>query len=400
MMPRFRFTALDADGTLIKSELNAADRAACERVLAGRGLRPTQIEDLTESEPTPAAQELTEADFVQTAERLGEAAAARIPLTAALGALAEECRSSRLRSTLLRMHDAIEAGMPLDQAVQQAAKQTPPYLGSLMQIGLHSGKLDLVLQCYTAAASKRGELRNRVLVALTYPLAVAGAAVLLNVAILITVVPQFKRIFTDFNTQLPGMTLALIEISDLIMAYGAYAGILLLLLALTLLIALRTPGALPLRAAVLTTIPGIGKMYLLTCLAQFSRMLALLVRCDCPLPLALSLAASTSQNAWLQARCLTLVSELERGESLANASRYTRGIPHEMRQLFRWSERKRTFPEALEAAADMFDSRASLQSNVIAPILEPFVIVLTGLTVGTIVICLFMPLLKLLNDLS
>jgi type IV pilus assembly protein PilC len=237
-------------------------------------------------------------------------------------------------------------------------------------------------------------------VALTYPVAVAGAAVLLNVAILITVVPQFKRIFEDFGTSLPGMTLVLIGASDLIMAYGLYCGVLLLLLALTLLIALRTPGALPLRAAVLTAIPGIGKMYLLTCLAQFSRMLALLVRCDCPLPLALSLAASTSQNAWLEARCRMLASELERGESLAHTARYVRGIPHEMRQIFRWSERKRTFPEALEAAADMFDSRASLQSNVIGPILEPFVIVMTGLTVGFIVMCLFMPLIKLLNDLS
>jgi type II secretory pathway component PulF len=248
--------------------------------------------------------------------------------------------------------------------------------------------------------SKRGELRNRVLVALTYPIAVAGAAVLLNVAILMTVVPQFKRIFEDFGTQLPAMTLLLITVSDLIIDYGVVLGVLLLLLALALLIAMRTRPALPLRAALLTAMPGIGRMYLLTCLAQFSRMLALLVRCDCPLPLALSLAASSSQNAWLEARCLTLISELERGEPLSSAARYARGIPPEMRQLFRWSERKRTFPEALDAAAEMFDSRASLQSNVIGPILEPFVIVLTGLTVGTIVMALFLPLIKLLNDLS
>ncbi|HVW02800.1 MAG TPA: type II secretion system F family protein [Planctomycetaceae bacterium] len=399
-MARFRFTALDADGTLVKSELVATDRAACERILAARGLHPTEIEDLTEPEATTKAQELTDSDFVQTAERLGEAAAARIPLTAALGALAEECRSRRLRGTLLRMHDAIEAGMPLDQALEQAAKSTPPHLSSLLRVGLDSGKLDLVLQRYATATSRRGELRNRIFASLAYPLVVASAAVLVNVAILVTVVPKFNRIFEDFGTSLPGMTVALIALSDMLIAYGLVIGAFFLVLAVAVFTALQHPMARSFRANFLIALPGLGNMYLLTCMSQFARMLALLVRCDCPLPRALSLAAATSQNAWLESKCLALIPELERGESLARAARYVRGLPVEMRQLFRWSERKRGFAETLDAAAEMFESRASLESNVIGPLLEPFVIAMTGLTIGFVVICLFLPLIKLLNDLS
>jgi type II secretory pathway component PulF len=138
----------------------------------------------------------------------------------------------------------------------------------------------------------------------------------------------------------------------------------------------------------------------LVALAEFSQILSLLLECEVPLPEALQLVGQGSRDSELAFASKALAGDIEHGGSLATSAVHRPGLPHGLRQILRWSERPQTFPDLLRAASEMFESRARMQSSALVPIFEPLVIVFLGLGVGSIVIALYMPLVKLLNDLS
>jgi type II secretory pathway component PulF len=138
----------------------------------------------------------------------------------------------------------------------------------------------------------------------------------------------------------------------------------------------------------------------LSALAEYSQLLSLLLDCKVPLPEALRLVGQGSRDAELAAASEVIAEDVRHGSPLTDSATRRSTLPQGLRQLLRWAERPQTFSEVLRAASEMFEARARMQSAAIAPFIEPMLIVGLGLSVGFILISLFLPLMKLLNDLS
>jgi type II secretory pathway component PulF len=146
-------------------------------------------------------------------------------------------------------------------------------------------------------------------------------------------------------------------------------------------------------------IPVLGPLFRLAALSDFCHLLAVFVEVHMPMARAVRLTGQAINDMWLQAACEDLAREIEQGQS-SQSSAMAAGLPAAIAQMLRDSSSASTLVEALQGLGDIYAARASTNSRFIAVIVEPFILVFTAASIGTIVVALYLPLINLLNMLS
>jgi len=400
---KFRYTATDAQGKQTSGEMEAASAQEVSARLEASGLRVDSVEplDLQEAAADRAGQRpksLSGKDFQELSGHISDIAQGDLPLGPGLMALAEEMPKGRIRSGLIAMIQELDSGADLETVLQ--SQGAPADLRALVRAGVRSGQVGEVLAQYVNHARSVTILRRRALLGIAYPtlLTTVGAALFLTLVAFI--VPQFKKIYEDFGTELPGITVLLINLSDVVV----YAGIWILVIGIPLCIGawmfMKWLLGDVLYRRLVCHIPFVGPLLRFCALARFSNLFALLIENKVPMPEALTLAGDGVADAELRAACRNLALDVQNGLPLSRAAYALTGFPASFVQTLTREEHRGALPEALHALAEMFEGRARVQTSFVATICEPFIVVFLGCTIGFLVLALFMPLVKLLNDLS
>ena len=390
-MPVFRFTAVDAAGRPQGGDLDAASMDEARRQLAARGW--TQIE-LVSPAAVPVA--VGGQPIVGAVATL---AGSERPLTGGLQALAAEATSPRVRRALLDLSRRVAAGESLETALANADSGVPPALAAVVQAGQRSGQLPLALARYVDLVREGQELQRTLWVSLTYPVLLLGGCVAVMVLLSAVVMPMFGSIFNDFGVELPSLTAAVLSLSHAVNGYWPWLLLAAASLAVVLYGIFRWTFSAAVRSRILDYIPLIGPLHQNFAVARLCRMLSLLVAGRTPLPEALRLSGSAANPA-LAASAERIARGVEAGLPPEEAARHVGGLPTWIKPILRWHDRGPAFSEALDAAADLCITRSQSQITLATIVAEPAVIVFIGLTVGLSVISLFLPLVKLLNELS
>ena len=334
-------------------------------------------------------------DDDQPAQVLQRVIASGLPLATGLRAYAEEC-PARVRFGLLTLAASVESGTSLSQAIEQPSLQLPTYLRGLIDGGLRSHCLGPMLEEYLHQRRLQRRMGQKVALDLAYPLLVIYFAALICFALMIWLVPMFSGIFEGFQVELPGLTAMLIQLSQALvfLRVPIIAGFVLCgLLLLAFLLGGRWSVAL------IDRIPFFGASARFASMSEFCSLLAPLVETAVPLPEALHAVASTMQPSRLKSVTLRLADHYDGSFELADAAR-ARSLSKEIVHLLRWENRGAAFGEILRSWAELFARMAAGRSSVISAILAPFLMIGIGLFVGLIVFAMFLPLIKLLNELS
>lgn len=326
--------------------------------------------------------------------------AAGLPLESGLRALSEEAPTRQMRQTLLRLSDELAAGEAPEVVLTRTSGDLPGYLRGLVQAGVRTGQLGHFLEEFLQTLRARRAARHDYWLALAYPLLLLPLSFLAIAALLSFVVPQFKEIFLDFGVQLPAITRALILIGDVLtppVAVGVVAG----LVGLIALVRWRTfvsgGGAW---TRFVQRLPLTGTASQMRGLSEFCSFLGLLVRGQLPLGEALRATAGVLEDANLSTCARQLAVKVDEGMSLAEAADQQSHIPAELRSLFRWEHRGTAFGEILGQAGNVFGARSQVEAGVVGLFFQPLLLLFIGGVLGLTVIGLFMPLVKLLNELS
>jgi type II secretory pathway component PulF len=411
-MPHFRYTATDSTGKPIDGVIEAADQRAAQAALTARGAAVkliVAVDSFTESErvTTPAAtgsNGLRAADNVEVIGQMGSMMEAGLPLSVGLRTLAEELtRSSAQRSrTLLEMSNRIDAGESLDAVMADASASLPDWLVQMLHSGTESQTLTQSVHHYVQFTRLRNSLRGSAIAALAYPLILIAVSLIIFFGLFGWVVPQFAMILEDFAVELPGLTVLLVAIGRVCVALldhlpYALAG----LLSLSAVIAGVRLIVGPANARrLLYEVPLIGRVAKLTALCEFCHLLAMLVENRVPLPRALSLVSSAMSDPCL-AQCAADAAQLvEQGESLSSVRTRVRNLPVELLRIPGFDHPDDSFPEALRTSSEIFAVQCNVSTRAMAGAATPVVIVVVGGITMITVIALFIPLIKLLNDLS
>jgi type II secretory pathway component PulF len=408
-MPRFHYKSIDANGKPTSGEMDAADIGEVTARLEADGLKVASVEPITDSPASdPPAEEIDSAgrtvermrvrDFRRLSGQLGDITEAGLPLVQGLSALAAELPSSRFRRGLRSIVSHLEGGGDLASVLRDHG--APADLQALIAAGAKSGHTGELLGRYAAQARQVSDIKLRAVIALVYPLIILTLLSVLLVAIMVEIVPSFRKIFEDFGTELPGITKLVLFISDVLISHGLWLIAALILMASVIWIVVAFVLDKTTRRQLICSIPVVGRLLRFSALAQFSHLLAILVENGVPLPEALVLSADSTGDAEIQAAGWMMASDVESGEPLERAAYNMPAMPATLVEAMKWHKQSDVFADTLRALTDMYESRAHAQTGLIAVLWQPVVVVTMGFTVGLTVIALFMPLINLLNGLA
>lgn len=326
---------------------------------------------------------------------LSSLVASGLPIEQGLRAAARELPRSRTAKALSRLADRLQRGEAFETAAGD--RSMPAHLRALVAAGLRSASLGRVLDEFVAAERHAAETHRKIMLAISYP-----ALLLLLLSCLFAffsfgVVPSIMEVYHDFDADLPGLTVALSEISA--SGYWVTLGnIAALIFAWIFLWAAM--NVVELRAVVMA-VPLLGPALRWAALARFCRLLAMLIDAELPLPQALELAGRGCQDATLGLASRRAAESVESGAALSDALVARRAFSESLGPMLRWGERgpAPALADALRTAGEMFDGRLEAQLGLLRAVVPPlsFALVLWGALF--LVSATLLPMISLLEKL-
>ncbi|MEO6992236.1 MAG: type II secretion system F family protein [Lacunisphaera sp.] len=425
-MPRFTYTAIDENGAEKGGTLDASDSRQATLLLRRQTLFPTGIVLVGDAVATPtiSAPGVTGTQFGNTEQRkaprwpfgkkissrelavltrqLATLLRAGMPLLRGLEVLARQERNGSLRRVVESLGNGIKSGGTLSSAMAQHPRVFDRLYLNMIKAGEAGGVLDIVLERLARFQEKSLQLRGKVKAAMVYPLIVLGVATVILVGLMVIVVPKFKQIFADLlkGAPLPGLTQAVLSISDAVKGHyvialgvGAAGWIAFKLFA-------RTPRGEFLLDAAVIRLPLFGELFLKGVIARFGRTLGTLLSSGVPILPALLITRDTCENAQIAAAITEVHDRVKEGSSVARPLEATQVFPPMVTSMMDVGEHTGQMPEMLGKVADIYEDEVDNAVAGLSSLIEPIMILFLALMVGTIVIALFLPIVRIVQLLT
>ena len=318
-----------------------------------------------------------------------------LPLERALSALAEESDEPRQRELIAHLKSEVNAGSPFARAMATCPKDFDEVYRAVVAAGEQSGALGGVLERLADDLEERQALRAKLLGAMLYPLIVSLIAVVIVTFLVTYVVPQVASVFTNSKRALPGLTVAMLAISDFVRHWGWAA-----LLALAggggaLAVALRNEAFAQRFDAGVLNLPLAGRLARGYNAARFAGTLAMLAGAGVPILKALQAAAETLGNRAMRADAMDALVQVREGAPLASALAAKKRFPGLLAMFSRLGEQTGQLPLMLERAARQLGAEVQRRAMTMATLLEPLLIVAMGGVVMLIVLAVLLPIIQL-----
>lgn len=404
-MTMYKYRALDTDGNPVEDSMEAVSAHAVTQKLQERGLTVSAVvEAYPDRRLLRVSGKLTWEDLQLLSEQLESILKSGLPLVPSLKALASELRNPRLKPVLEHLHQDLERGVSLEDAVDKQHEYFPRVYPALIRAGEATGNLAGVMGLVSQHATRMVDLKQRVQLALIYPVILAVTAFFIISFLMLKVVPVFKEIFGQLGSSLPAPTRLLLEVSDLFQ--HSFAN---LALALAILVGLGIVVLLWLRSSVagrcrLDTIklylPWVGPTYHLGVQARFCRLMGLLLESRVPVLDAMELSGAASGSPVLERALEDAVLAVASGERLADALEHTRFFGHDTCWLLSTSEERGTTEEAFSSLASRFEHQAVAHEKFLGVMAAPALVLLIGFIVAFVAFSLYLPIFTLGDSIS
>lgn len=415
-MPMFQYEAMDASGQEVKAEMEAADSTEAVSKIRAMGYFPTKVKEKGGRKRGPAGKaepakkkksggggiafgKVKSKQLCQFARQLSTLQDAGLPILRSLRILEVQQKAGLLKSIIRQVGDDVEGGSTLSEAMGRHPRAFDRLFVNMVQAGEAGGVLELILQRLADFMEKSQRLKKKVIGAMIYPAAVMTFAFGIVFMIMWLVVPKFKEIFKDFNTDLPGITQLLMNISDFLVWHYGWAVVLFGPLAVFLLFKVIKQFAAGRYALDWTKIriPVMGMIVSKGSIARFTRTLGTLISAGVPILEAINITRDTAGNE-IYARALNRVHDaIREGDTFANPLRATKVVDSLVVNMIDVGEETGDLDKMLLKIADNYDEEVEVLVNSLVSLLEPIMVISLGCIVGFIVIALFMPLVKLIT---
>jgi len=329
---------------------------------------------------------------------------AGLPLVQCLDILATQQENKFFQQVLTQTRQDVEEGSTLAVAMSRHPKAFDQLFVNMIEAGETGGILDIILQRLSTFIEKIVKLRRDVVSAMIYPSAVIVIAVLVVAAILVFVIPQFQAIFLGLlgpGEQLPLPTRIVVSLSSFIAGWGGlciFAGVIALFLGIRAyrktVTGLRNTDRLMLNA------PILGLVLRKIAIARFSRTLSTLLSSGVPILQSLDITARTAGNIVIEEAIRAIRTGVERGESFVEPLKASDVFPNMVAQMVGIGEQTGALDSMLGKIADFYEQEVDTAIANMLTLIEPAMIGFLGVTIGGIVIAMYMPLFTLVGKLA
>ncbi|MCC6498237.1 MAG: type II secretion system F family protein [Propionibacteriaceae bacterium] len=403
----FSYQAVDrGSGAVVRGTLEALNESAIVAKLHAQGLVPLEVRQVSTPGKPGALRLLNQHRRVRVkalalfARQLSNLVNAGLPLMRAIAVLIDQTEDPILKASLVEVQADVESGIAFSAALTKQPKSFPPLMVSLVRVGEAGGFLGDSLAMIAKTYQADAELRDKLKAAATYPLVVLAIAVLAVIGMIIFIVPVFEAMFASLGGELPLPTRLLVLTSrnmiwiGPLLAVGVTAGWILWTRNRNTEAVRKVVGPAMLR------MPVFGKLATKLAVSRFARNLSMMLKSGVPLLQALDTVAQTSNNWAIEKAISDVQASVRDGRSFARPLAGSGVFPAMVSQMVAVGEESGTLPEMLASISDIYDAEAKSATEQLASVLEPILIVLVGIMIGSMVLTLYLPIFGMYSQLA
>ncbi len=427
-MPTYAYEALNSAGKPQKGSIEASTSEEAIQQIKSQGYFPTSVREQKiksgvkkgkgaegkakkkkKGGMTISIGGVSTKKVTQFTRQLSTLQDAGLPLLRSLQILEQQQKPGLLKSILGEITADIEAGSTLSDSMAKQPKAFDRLYAKMVNAGEIGGVLDVILQRLANFMEKAQRLKRRIIGAMIYPVVVIMIATLIITGIMVFVIPKFQEIFNDFDVELPGLTLWLIDASawmsgsaspDQVVPGWVWIVFAPVFFFLFFKLIRKTGPGRAVSDTVLLKVPVLGGLVKKTAIARFTRTLGTLISAGVPILEAIMITRDTSGN-YVYEQALTKVHDsIREGETFAGPLREAKVCDSLVVNMIDVGEETGDLDTMLMKIADNYDEEVDVAVGSLLSLLEPMLVVVLGGMVGTIVLALFLPLVKMIESIS
>ncbi len=422
-MPIYQYTAMDANGKERKGKKEAQSEDAVSSFLKDQGLFPTSIkvavgDNKAAKKAAAGGQEkkgglnmniqlgpniIKPKNLTIITRQLAILLDAGLPLIRSLKTLEKQAKDPMVRTVLGKVGVSVEGGSTFSEALAQHPKSFDKLYLNMVRAGEAAGKMEVILDRLAMFMEKAAKILGKVKSALMYPIIVLIVAGVITTGLMIFIVPKFEKIFSDLlgpGAEMPVLTQIVINISNwlqtnVLSLIGIIAGIV-----VVYKIFVKTKQGRYLVDMIKYKMPLFGPIVSKTAISKFSRTLGTLMGSGVPVLNALQIVRDTAGNELVSQAIQKVHDAVKEGEPMAAPLAATKIFPDMVISMIEVGEETGKLAEMLNKIADTYDDEVDNAVGALTSAIEPLMMVFLAVVVGGIVIALFSPMIKIVQQLN
>jgi type IV pilus assembly protein PilC len=395
-MQTFTWVGLDKRGVKIKGEQISKNASLVKADLRKQGINPQVVKAKGKPLFGKTGKSISGRDIAVFARQLATMMAAGVPMVQGFEIVAGGQSNPRMKDMLTDIKTEIEGGSALNEALGKYPVQFDELFRNLVRAGEGAGVLDTVLDTIATYKENIENIKGKIKKAMFYPAAVLSVAVLVACILLIFVIPQFETVFKNFGADLPAFTQMLVNMSRFMTSYwwlvlgiaiGTIVGIVMLYK--------RSERFSRFIGRSLLKVPVVGQILRQSAIARYARTLGVTFRAGVPLVEALDSVANATGSVVYNDAVKRIREDVAVGHQLQLAMRQTDLFPNMVVQMVAIGEEAGALDKMLFKIAEFYETEVNNAVDALSSLLEPMIMVIIGVMVGSMVVGMYLPIFKL-----
>ena len=395
-MAVFVWVGTDKRGKKMKGEQLAKNANLLRADLRRQGINPSVVKPKPKSIFGNSGSRITAREIAIFSRQIATMMQAGIPMVSAFEIISGGQKNPRMKTMLTDIRSSIEGGSSLHEAIGKHPVQFDELYRNLVKAGEGAGVLDTVLDTVATYKERTESIKGKIRKALYYPAAVIAVAILVSSILLIFVVPQFDSVFKSFGAELPAFTQMLVSCSKFMVSYWWLALLIVGGSIFGFLFALkRSPAFAHFIDRMALKLPIIGKILHESAISRFARTLALTFKAGVPLVEALDTVSGACGSIVYAEAVKKIREDVAVGYQLNLAMKQVNLFPHMVVQMVSIGEESGALDAMLLKVAEFYEEEVNNAVDSLSSLLEPMIMVIIGVLVGSMVIGMYLPIFKL-----
>ncbi len=408
-MSAFSYQAIDASGKTVKGVIDGDSERHVRTLLRQRQLKPIEVKGASQRKKAGSAAasgqrkfsmrsggpRLGYKDIALVTRQLASLLQSGLPLDAVLHAAATQSRKPAIKSLLLQVRSRVLEGLSLAQAMSESPRAFDTLYRAMVKAGESAGFLGPVLEQLAEYTENSQETRQKIKMAMMYPVVLLCVSMGVVMALMAFVVPKLTGMFTQTKQKLPGITEFLIVASDFIVNYGIFVLVGMFGLVVLFNQAIKVPERRLKWHRFLLKVPLFGEFIRISEAARYSNTLGLLVKSGVPLLEGLRIAAQVVTNRVIQDAALAVAISVQEGTAFHKALDHSGEFPPLLVQMAASGEQNGQLADQLLYAARNQERELSFTLGTMMGLMEPAMILFMAGMVFFIVMAIMLPIFQM-----
>lgn len=397
----YKYKAVSQSGEIIEGSFEGEGEADVLEMLRGNNYMPISIEkDMgIEVEIDLFSTKVKKKDLAVLCRQFYTMLDAGIGIVQCIDILEKQTENKTLTKALEALHDDVQKGLSLSQAMNKHTKVFPSLLINMVEAGEYSGNLDTIMERMAVHYEKENKLESKIKSTLIYPIVLGVVSLAVVVFLLVVVMPTFIEMFESSGQELPALTQILLNMSNSLRAiwYVYLVGLIGIIIGFSFFKKSRAGRSF--LDGLKLKIPVVKDTSIKIITSRFTRTLSTLISSGMPLLQSIEIVGRVVGNQVVQDRLDLAVEDISKGVSLSRTIADVKVFPPMVDSMIKIGEESGALDDILYKTADFYDDEVEVALERMTSLMEPLMIVIMAIIVGFIVIAMALPMFDMVNTM-